>query len=419
MDNFDYNLFNIEKSDKDSSDKKDIYFSNVPTEQATNPTPNPTPNRRASNKAAKVKKAPNKSGVGSTYLFFVIVIAISMVLSIYAIFCMNDILAITKTQSSVTISFNEEIETASEAIDILADNDLITCKNFCKLFVSLRDSIFSRDIGGPYDPGMYYLNGKMGLEGMLLTLQGANQSSETVRLTFPEGYTVSQIVEKLSANDVCDKASLLSVIESTEYSYSLVSDLKAEENVPYRLEGYLFPDTYEFYIGESASSVVRRFLDVGEQKFTAEYRTQAEALGLTTDEIMVIASIIQKEAADETQMKVISSVIHNRLKDTVNFPTLGCDSTADYITNRVAPYLSSTSAHTADYYMEHYNTYMIKGLPPSPICNPGAAAIEAALYPEDTSYLYFFHDTKGNMYTSKTLQEHKNQQQKYAPYLLY
>ena len=419
MDNFDYNLFNIEKSDKDSSDKKDIYFSNVPTEQATNPTPNPTPNRRASNKAAKVKKAPNKSGVGSTYLFFVIVIAISMVLSIYAIFCMNDILAITKTQSSVTISFNEEIETASEAIDILADNDLITCKNFCKLFVSLRDSIFARDIGGPYDPGMYYLNGKMGLEGMLLTLQGANQSSETVRLTFPEGYTVSQIVEKLSANDVCDKASLLSVIESTEYSYSLVSDLKAEENVPYRLEGYLFPDTYEFYIGESASSVVRRFLDVGEQKFTAEYRTQAEALGLTTDEIMVIASIIQKEAADETQMKVISSVIHNRLKDTVNFPTLGCDSTADYITNRVAPYLSSTSAHTADYYMEHYNTYMIKGLPPSPICNPGAAAIEAALYPDDTSYLYFFHDTKGNMYTSKTLQEHKNQQEKYAPYLLY
>ena len=69
--------------------------------------------------------------------------------------------------------------------------------------------------------------------------------------------------------------------------------------------------------------------------------------------------------------------------------------------------------------MEHYNTYMIKGLPPSPICNPGAAAIEAALYPDDTSYLYFFHDTKGNMYTSKTLQEHKNQQEKYAPYLLY
>ncbi len=410
MDNFDYNLFNSEKSDK-----KDIYFSNVPNEQATDVAPT----AKKANKATKVKKAPKKSGVGSTYLFFIIVIAISMVLSIYAIFCMNDILAITKTQSSVTISFNEEIESASEAIDILAENDLISCKNFCKLFVALRDSIFSKDIGGPYDPGMYYLNGKMGLEGMLLTLQGANQTSETVKLTFPEGYTVSQIVEKLSANDVCDKASLLSVIESTEYSYSLVSELKAEEVVPYRLEGYLFPDTYEFYIGESASSVIRRFLDVGEQKFTADYRSQAQALGYTTDEIMIIASIIQKEAADETQMKVISSVIHNRLKDTVNFPTLGCDSTADYITNRVAPYLSSTSAHTADYYMEYYNTYMIKGLPPSPICNPGAAAIEAALYPEDTSYLYFFHDTKGNIYTSKTLQEHKNQQQKYAPYLLY
>lgn len=408
MDNFDYNLFNSEKSDK-----KDIYFSNA--ESAPVPVKNDT-NKKS---ATRVKKAPKKSGVGSTYLFFIIVIAVSMVLSIYAVFCLNDILAITKTQSSVTISFNEEIESSSEAIDILAENDLITCKNFCKLFVLLRDSIFSNDIGGPYEPGMYYLNGKMGLEGMLLTLQGANQTSETVKLTFPEGYTVSQIVEKLADNDVCDKAALLSVIESTEYTYALVSDIEAEESVPYRLEGYLFPDTYEFYIGESASSVIRRFLDNGEQRFTAEYRVQADALGYTTDEIMIIASIIQKEAADETQMKTISSVIHNRLKDTVNFPTLGCDSTADYITNKVAPYLSSTSAHTADYYMEYYNTYKIKGLPPSPICNPGAAAIEAALYPADTNYLYFFHDTKGNIYTSSTLQEHKQQLEKYAPYLLY
>ena len=164
---------------------------------------------------------------------------------------MNDILAITKTKSNVTVSYSQEIETSNEAIDMLHKKGLIRCKNFCKFFVKLRDSVITTSrLGGPYEPGMYYLNGKMGLEGMLITLKGNTVSSETVTLTFPEGYTVPEIINKLSDNDVCDKAALISVIQSTDFSYSLVTDLKANDNVPYRLEGFMFPDTYEFYINE-------------------------------------------------------------------------------------------------------------------------------------------------------------------------
>lgn len=392
----------------DLSGKGDIYFSNgVAPEPVSGTT-----------RTAKRKPVKKSSSVRSTYIFFIVVIVVSMALSIYAVFCMNDVLAITKTKSSVTVSLQEEVDSTSDAIDILADKGLIKCKNFCKLFAKYREAY----VGGPYQPGVYYLNGKMGLEGMLMTLQGDSSTSETVTLMFPEGTTVPEIIDKLVENDVCDRTALLSVISSTDFSYSLVSDLKAKEEVPYRLEGYLFPDTYEFYVGENASSVIKKFLANGDAKITEEDRKQAEKLGYSMYEIITIASIIQKEAGNEDQMKTISSVIHNRLSDQVNMPSIGCQSTSDYITNFVGPSLSSTSAHTADYYMQYYDTQVtskVVGLPAGPICNPGMAAIEAALYPEDTSYYYFFHDTKGNLYTAKTYSEFNEKINTYAPYLNY
>jgi UPF0755 protein len=173
-------------------------------------------------------------------------------------------------------------------------------------------------------------------------------------------------------------------------------------------------------VGESASSVVKKFLSNGDSKITEEHRKRAEELGYSMQEIITIASIIQMEAGSEEQMKTISAVLHNRLSDKTNYPSLGCDSTSDYITNKVAPSLSSTSAHTADYYQTYYSTASsstVVGLPEGPICNPGLAAIEAALYPEDNDAYYFFHDSNGNLYTAKTYSEFKEKVATYAPYL--
>ena len=400
-----------------NKDNNDFYFSNNESTVAQ------MNKQIKKERKMKNRKPAKKGGVGSTYLFFIIVIAVSVVVSIYAIFCMNDILAITKTKSNVTVSYSQEIESSNEAIDMLHKKGLIKCKNFCKFFVKLRDTVITTSrLGGPYEPGMYYLNGKMGLEGMLITLKGNTVSSETVTLTFPEGYTVPEIINKLSDNDVCDKAALISVIQSTDFSYSLVTDLKANDNVPYRLEGFMFPDTYEFYINESASSVVRKFLENGENKFTEEYKTRASEMNYSIYEIMTVASIVEKEAANDDQKRTIAAIIYNRLEDKANFPTLGCLSTSDYITNKVAPNLSSTSSHTAEYYLSYYNTNntsTVVGLPAGPICNPGTESIYAALYPESTNDKFFFHDTKGNMYTAATYQEFKSKVQKYAPYLEY
>lgn len=425
MDNEEFKITEtgINSVDASKDENKDIYFSNMETAV----TAQPKPSQSATVKRTAPKKKKGQS-VANTYIFFIVVITLSMVMSIYAVLCLNDVLAITKTNSTVTVTLSEQLNDMNKAVDILADNGLIKCKNFCKFFAKLRESqvgpnyrngMYFEDKG--YEAGVYYLSGKMGLEGMLQTLQGNSATAETVTITFPEGYTTADIVDKLVANEVCDKAALLSVIQTIDFSYSLVNDLQADEKIPYRLEGYLFPDTYDFYVGESASSVVKKFLANGDAKLTEKYRQRADELGYSMYEIMTIASIIQYEAGDEEQMKEISAVIHNRLSDKTNYPSLGCDSTADYIRNKVAPALSSTSAHTADYYLAYYSTdstSTVVGLPAGPVCNPGLAAIDAALYPADSDAYFFFHDNKRNLYTAKTYSEFKQKVATYAPYLL-
>lgn len=411
----DINEFNLEETGINPVDtagsSNDVYFSNVDTSAKPEPP--------KAEVAVKKIQPRNKKGqsVAGTYVFFIVVIVLSMILSVYAVMCMNDVLAITKTNSTVTVSYTEQINDIDTAVDLLADNGLIKCKNFCKLFAKFRE----RQVGPDYEPGVYYLSGKMGLEGMLQAMHGNTASAETVTLTFPEGLTVPEIVDKLVANEVCDKAALLSVIETVEFSYSLVNDRMADEKVPYRLEGYMFPDTYDFYLGESASSVVKKFLSNADARITEEHRKKAQELGYSMDDIIIIASIIQMEAGDEDQMEEVAAVLYNRLSDTVNYTSLGCDSTSDYIKNKVGPSLSSTSAHTADYYLNYYNTHnssKVVGLPEGPICNPGLAAIEAALNPADSDAYFFFHDRDGNLYTAKTNSEFNEKIATYAPYLL-
>lgn len=398
---------------------KDIYFSNEDFAKKIRD------GKKASNAVSSSKSKKGKKGnpVTSTYLFFIIVIAVSMCISVYAIFCLNDLFGITKTNATVTVSFSKQIENSSEAIDMLADNGLIKCKNFCKLFVNLETKfIRDADVKAPYEAGVYYLNGKMGLENMLVVMKGTADTSETVSIMFPEGATTADVINKLVDNEVCDRAALLSVIDSTEFSYSLVSELKAKESVPYRLEGYLFPDTYYFYIGQSASSAIETLLKTTEKRITEEHRKRAKELGYSMDEIITIASIVQAEAANKNQMEEIAAIIENRLEDPTNYPSLGCQSTSDYINNKVKPSLSATSSHTADYYLKFYNTNSdstVVGLPEGPICNPGLDAIEAALNPADSDDYYFFHDTNRKLYTAKTYSEFKSKIQTYAPYLSY
>lgn len=233
-------------------------------------------------------------------------------------------------------------------------------------------------------------------------------SPETIRITFPEGYSCVQIAEKLEENNVCSAKDFLSVLNSSSFIFS-----KGYKFIPYidnisqrafKLEGYIFPDTYEFYIGENAKTTVSRFLQNTNTKLTDEYYERAKQLGYTIDEIITLASIIQKEAGDKNEMKKVSSVLHNRLNST-KYKSLQCDVTVNYINNYVtnSPYIIDT---TIDY-AQNYNTYKCVGLPVGAICNIGVDAIEAALYPADTDYFFFVTDSAMNYYYAKTYAEHQ------------
>ena len=338
-------------------------------------------------------------------VYFLIVAVTSTILCIYGIGCINDVLAIDKRDHSCEVTVSAGA-TDSDVIDILKENKLIKNKGFCKLFIK----IFHDD--DKYVSGSYTLNSDWGIEKMLSTMQGSANTYETITLTFPEGYTIDQIAEKLEANNVCTASSFIKTMQSVDFSteYAFLKN-QADKDLRFRtLEGYIYPDTYEFYIGENASSVVRRFLDNFENKWTADYSKQAKELGMTIDEVVTLASIIQAEAANSGQMKDISSVLHNRLDKPGTFPRLECDSTEKYLIETIKVTLTSSTTDTQKYiaYRDLYDTYSTdcKGLPVGAICNPGGSAIAAALYPSDTDYNYFRHDVKGNVYYANTFSEH-------------
>lgn len=350
----------------------------------------------------------------SRFALAIAIIAISsVVLCIYGIRCINDVLAIEVEDTAIEVEVSKGMSDA-DVIDVLKDNDLIKNKLFCNLFIKF----FGK--GGDYVSGVYTLTPSMGVEKMLSTMKADITLSETVTLTFPEGWTIDQIAEKLEANEVCTAASFINTLQSVDFSedYEFIKSIPNKEKRFRVLEGYMYPDTYEFYIGENASSVARRFLDNFQNRWTDEYAKQAKERGISLDEVITMASILQGEAASGSQMPDISSVLYNRLNRPGTFPKLECDSTKDYIKETIMPTLLTGSTEDglklAGFY-DNYDTYDddCKGLPVGAIGNPGDSAIRAALYPSDTNYYYFCHNTEtGDVFYANTMSEHEANQRK-------
>ena len=378
-------------------------------------------NKAIADKEAKNKKRQNTplgkflaSGKLSHLALAIGIIALSSVLiCIYGIGCINDVLAIDTEDITVEVEVSKGM-TDAQVIDVLEDNKLINNSLFCKMFVKLLDITSGSDDKKEYVSGVYTLTPSMGVEKMLSTMKADITLSETVTLTFPEGWTIDQIAEKLEANEVCTAASFINTLQNVDFSedYDFIKSIPNKEKRFRVLEGYLYPDTYEFYIGENASSVARRFLDNFKNRWTDEYQKQADELGVSLDEVIVMASILQEEAASSSQMADISSVLYNRLSRPATFPWLNCDSTEDYLTKTIKPTLTSSTEDTEKYiqYRDDYDTYSeeCKGLPVGAIANPGDAAIRAALKPSDTNYYYFCHNTEtGEVFYANTMSEHE------------
>lgn len=193
----------------------------------------------------------------------------------------------------------------------------------------------------------------------------------------------------------------MGVVNSYDYSkFPLVAAIPEDENRCFRLEGYLFPDTYDFLTNSDPEDVLGKMIRNTENRITDAYRARAKELGYTMDEILTIASLIQGEAGNPQEIGKVSSILHNRLKAGMK---LEVDASINYVEKWIKPFIGGD----INRYNSYYNTYKCAALPSGPICNPGIDWIKAALYPEDTDYLYFVNDANGNYYYASTYEEHQ------------
>ena len=342
-----------------------------------------------------------KVGLLGGIMYAVFVISVSIILACMAWLFASDVLALNKPEVSATITlpktiFSEkEIEVKDDEgkvtgtktiqvadIDYVADQlkgaGIIEYEFLFKLFSMVSDA------EQKLDPGTYELSTVFDYRALVKKMTAGSPSQVTTKITFPEGYTMEQIFSLLESKDICSKDALYETAANYKFSYSFIDDEKLGDAT--RLEGFLFPDTYEFYEGERAYSVINKFLYNFYYRFTAEYIDKTERLGLTVDQLVTVASMIEKEAGSDSDRPNISSVIYNRLRQGM---PLQIDATIQYILPERVPVL--LDEHTA--IESPYNTYLNTGLPPAPIANPGMASIRAALEPANTSYLYYALDT--------------------------
>ena len=274
-------------------------------------------------------------------------------------------------------------------------------------------------MGQKIQAGSYKLTRSMTMSEIADQLTTGDGNPIVRNITLIPGWTVEDFAEKLASDGVvADKNAFLELCKTgdafTDYYY--IADVKATANASkrrYILEGYLAPNTYEVYMTATDEEILRKLLSQTEAVFPADYQTRATELGMTMDEVVTLASLIEKEAkaADFTK---VSAVFHNRLKQNIK---LGSDVTIHYITG-----VRKMNLTNSDLQIDSpYNTYKYAGLPVGPICNPSAEAITAALYPDETyvaeNYLYFCSKDpeSGELYFSKTQAEHDQAVAIYAP----
>lgn len=337
----------------------------------------------------QTKKGGALAGFLNTVSYILLILGVSLILSTFAILVSNDVLALVKEDNPVILTLTEDTASGQVA-SRLKQEGVIQYPWVFRLLTSLKkvDS---------FDAGTYELNSDMDYGQLISALRGSGEQRTVVRVTIPEGYTLQDICDLLVEKKVLTAEKFWETANTYPFSHAMLADVPMVEN---RLEGYLFPDTYDFHVGDNAVNVINKMLNNFVKKYTKAMRNLTEANGLTIAEVVKVASLVEKEAKLADERTTIAGVIYNRLHSS-SFPYLQIDATIMYATGH-------KDTLTADDLKidSPYNTYTHEGLPPTAICNPGVSCLMAAIQPEKTRYYYYVADTDGSHIFSRTLDEH-------------
>ena len=331
-------------------------------------------------------------------VFYVaVVIGISYFLATNLAKWANDIFAFKKENNvtyTITLGEYANLDQISKELE---NNGIIEYAEVFKLYSKLRKD------NGRYLTGQVELNSQMDYDTIRDKLKYKTLEVKEIRITIPEGFSCEQIIDLLVANGIGDKEEYKRVINSYDFEFDFLPAIESiSDKRDYRLEGYLFPDTYDFTPLESEVDVINKFLRNFKVKFEEQYYSRAKKLGMTVDDVVILASIIEKEAKIATDYELISSVFHNRLKSS-SFPRLESCATINYFLDEPTIDITQEMIDMKN----PYNTYKYEGLPPGPICNPGYEALAYAFYPESTNYYYFVSSIDGTTYYATNYAQHQ------------
>ena len=356
---------------------------------------------QAKKEAAPVQNGtPKKSKKARNWCIYVVCVLVgSALLAGFGWLMVNDVCALNKDEVNVTIEV-EEGESVSSVASKLKKEGLIDSKTLFMIFGSIFDA--KETIG----PGIYELNSEMDFRCLINSMESSQSvvPEGVVRVTIPEGSTVQETIQILADNGVASKKALTKAAKKHVFKDHPFVDNKNLGKIT-RLEGYLAPDTYEFFEGEDPAKALERMLDNFAVWMTDQVKEDIKKSGHSMHDIVTMASLIEKEAiGDDEERANIGSVLYNRLANPTGETAgyLQLDSTIYYVLRQRG--MDDTEFSTD--IDSGYNTYKHKGLPEGPICNPSRSSLMAAVYPSKTDYYYFAYGKDGVSHFFKDYDEH-------------
>ncbi len=347
----------------------------------------------------KKKKSRKNKGVGKGCLGAVVwmaaILIIAVIAAVGACYLGMDYFGVSFDSDSAENNIEivvEKGDTAKKIADMLEEKGVIESPLFFRFYASQSGNAAN------FRNGVYYFSKQDSYEDIAEKLIKQGQQADSVKVTIPEGWTVDQIAERLQENKVCTAAQFKEAVneaDSVKYNYDFMSEIRTElQGVHYRLEGYLFPDTYYFYATNNksgAEQAIKKMLDNFDKKITSDMREKAKSMGYSMHDILTLSSIIELESsvAKYSDKQLVSSVFWNRLNNWGDSAFLQSDPTKNYKYNK-----------------DTYDTYLSPGLAPGAYCSPSLDSIKAALCPESSEYYFFVTDKNMKFYFNKTNAEH-------------